>query len=204
MPCSNCEPKTRSLACEECPSNATSRRPSRHPSPQEAKADRPRGRLGPRQDLEQGPQGPLLAPGFKLSPIFEGGQMPLARRVPKRGFVNGAFKKSYAIVNLDDAGASSRPARSSTKRRFATTGWSKATRSTASRSWVTATLTKPLEVHATKFSGSAAAKIAAAEGRPSWFRTIPTPSHARPKETGRLAGRELRSLRSPCRRVLFV
>ncbi len=28
--------------------------------------------------------------------------MPLARRVPKRGFVNGAFKKSYAVVNLAD------------------------------------------------------------------------------------------------------
>ena len=28
--------------------------------------------------------------------------MPLARRVPKRGFVNGAFKKFFAIVNLDD------------------------------------------------------------------------------------------------------
>ena len=29
--------------------------------------------------------------------------MPLARRVPKRGFVNGAFKKDFAIVNLDVA-----------------------------------------------------------------------------------------------------
>lgn len=31
---------------------------------------------------------------------FEGGQMPLQRRVPKRGFTN-IFKKEYAIVNLD-------------------------------------------------------------------------------------------------------
>src|SRR5436305_11249098 len=33
---------------------------------------------------------------------FEGGQMPLIRRLPKRGFNNAAFHKNYAIVNLDD------------------------------------------------------------------------------------------------------
>ena len=32
---------------------------------------------------------------------FEGGQMPLQRRIPKRGFTN-IFRKEYAIVNLDD------------------------------------------------------------------------------------------------------
>jgi large subunit ribosomal protein L15 len=33
---------------------------------------------------------------------FEGGQMPLIRRLPKRGFNNAAFKTSYALVNLGD------------------------------------------------------------------------------------------------------
>ena len=33
---------------------------------------------------------------------FEGGQMPLARRLPKRGFSNYRFKKQYAIVNVED------------------------------------------------------------------------------------------------------
>jgi large subunit ribosomal protein L15 len=32
---------------------------------------------------------------------FEGGQMPLQRRIPKRGFTN-IFRKEYAIINLDD------------------------------------------------------------------------------------------------------
>ncbi len=32
---------------------------------------------------------------------FEGGQMPLARRLPKRGFSNHPFKKEFAIINLD-------------------------------------------------------------------------------------------------------
>jgi large subunit ribosomal protein L15 len=31
---------------------------------------------------------------------FEGGQMPLIRRIPKRGFNNNAFRKVYEIVNL--------------------------------------------------------------------------------------------------------
>lgn len=33
---------------------------------------------------------------------FEGGQMPLVRRIPKRGFKNYPFSKEYAIVNLKD------------------------------------------------------------------------------------------------------
>ena len=33
---------------------------------------------------------------------FEGGQMPLSRRMPKRGFSNYPFKKEYAIVNVGD------------------------------------------------------------------------------------------------------
>lgn len=33
---------------------------------------------------------------------FEGGQMPLARRLPKRGFSNARFKTVYSIVNVED------------------------------------------------------------------------------------------------------
>lgn len=36
-----------------------------------------------------------------MRPGFEGGQMPLHRRLPKRGFTN-IFKKRYALVNLRD------------------------------------------------------------------------------------------------------
>lgn len=39
--------------------------------------------------------------GSSIKPGFEGGQMPLQRRLPKRGFTN-IFKKQYAIVNLKD------------------------------------------------------------------------------------------------------
>ena len=38
--------------------------------------------------------------GSKHRPWFEGGQMPLHRRVPKRGFSNFLFKKEYQLVNV--------------------------------------------------------------------------------------------------------
>jgi large subunit ribosomal protein L15 len=40
--------------------------------------------------------------GSKHRPWFEGGQMPLHRRLPKRGFSNYLFRKQYQIVNLGD------------------------------------------------------------------------------------------------------
>ncbi|GJM22180.1 MAG: 50S ribosomal protein L15 [Planctomycetota bacterium] len=45
-------------------------------------------------------QGQRAGSGGK--PAFEGGQMPLARRLPKRGFTNALFKTVYAIVNVSD------------------------------------------------------------------------------------------------------
>ncbi len=42
--------------------------------------------------------------GSKHRPWFEGGQMPLHRRLPKRGFSNYLFRKQYQIVNLRDIG----------------------------------------------------------------------------------------------------
>ena len=39
--------------------------------------------------------------GFSMSPLFEGGQMPLVRRVPKRGF-NNPFAKKVATINIGD------------------------------------------------------------------------------------------------------
>ena len=48
----------------------------------------------------KGHKGQWARSGGGVRPGFEGGQMPLTRRSPKRGF-NNYFKKSYAIVNLD-------------------------------------------------------------------------------------------------------
>src|ERR1700752_2414640 len=48
----------------------------------------------------RGSKGQRAGTGFGQKRGFEGGQMPLHRRLPKRGFTN-IFKKQYAIINLD-------------------------------------------------------------------------------------------------------
>ncbi|HHU43041.1 MAG: 50S ribosomal protein L15 [Bacillota bacterium] len=49
----------------------------------------------------RGHKGQKARSGGGVRPGFEGGQMPLIRRIPKRGFTN-IFKKVYSIVNLSD------------------------------------------------------------------------------------------------------
>ena len=56
------------------------------------------GKSAGRGDKGAGPRS-----GFKRRPWFEGGQMPLARRLPRRGFTN-IFKKEFQIVNLNALG----------------------------------------------------------------------------------------------------
>ncbi len=48
----------------------------------------------------RGMNGQRCRSGSSRRPWFEGGQMPLQRRVPKRGFSNLIFKKFYQVVNL--------------------------------------------------------------------------------------------------------
>ena len=53
----------------------------------------------------KGNKGQKARSGGSIRLGFEGGQMPLIRRLPKRGFNNAAFHKRYAIVDLDDLNA---------------------------------------------------------------------------------------------------
>ena len=50
----------------------------------------------------RGDKGYQSRSGSKHRPWFEGGQMPLHRRLPKRGFSNFLFKKEYQVVNISD------------------------------------------------------------------------------------------------------
>src|SRR5713101_6523023 len=65
---------------------------------------------GQGKTASRGHKGAKSRSGFKFKRGFEGGQMPLHRRVPKRGFHN-PFRVEYEVVNLDtldarfDAGA---------------------------------------------------------------------------------------------------
>jgi large subunit ribosomal protein L15 len=49
----------------------------------------------------KGHKGQKARAGSGKGPAFEGGQTPLARRLPKRGFKNEPFKKEFAVLNLD-------------------------------------------------------------------------------------------------------
>jgi large subunit ribosomal protein L15 len=50
----------------------------------------------------KGHKGQKARSGGSIRLGFEGGQMPLIRRLPKRGFNNAVFHKNYAIINLED------------------------------------------------------------------------------------------------------
>ncbi len=53
------------------------------------------------QTATRGQKGQRSRSGDGKMPGFEGGQTPLLRRVPKRGFTNGPFKKVYQVVSLE-------------------------------------------------------------------------------------------------------
>jgi len=106
----------------------------------------------------KGHKGHSSRQGFKQNPLGEGGQMPLIRRVPKRGFNNKAFGKKYAIVNLAeleifDAGTVVDEAALRAKRVV------KGRHDDGVKILGDGTLTKALTVRANKFSESAAKKI---------------------------------------------
>ena len=50
----------------------------------------------------RGENGQKSRSGYSRKAGFEGGQLPLYRRLPKRGFSNAKFKTEYAVINLSD------------------------------------------------------------------------------------------------------
>ena len=50
----------------------------------------------------RGEKGQKARSGASINPLFEGGQSPLYRRIPKRGFTNHMFKTVYAVINVSD------------------------------------------------------------------------------------------------------
>jgi large subunit ribosomal protein L15 len=74
-------------------------------APKGANRDKKRRGRGPGSGTGKtggrGHKGQKARSGGGIPPWFEGGQMPLNRRLPKRGFTN-IFKKSYQLVNVDD------------------------------------------------------------------------------------------------------
>ena len=109
----------------------------------------------------RGHKGAKSRSGFRFKRGFEGGQMPLHRRVPKRGFHN-PFRTEYAVVNLDDLGQfdAGTVVTPELLREKGLVHSKKAPIKVLARGDVS----KALTVHAHKFSGKASEKLAAAGG----------------------------------------
>ena len=111
----------------------------------------------------RGEKGQKSRSGFSHKDGFEGGQMPLHRRVPKRGFTNARFKKEFAEINLErleifDAGAIITP------EVLLKRGMIKNLRD-GLKVLAKGTVTKALTVRAHKFSAKAQEQITGAGGK---------------------------------------
>jgi large subunit ribosomal protein L15 len=111
----------------------------------------------------RGEKGQKSRSGFSRKPGFEGGQMPLHRRLPKRGFTNADFRKEYATVNLGrlevfEAGTIVTP------ELLQKQGIVKRLKH-GLKVLADGSLTKALTVHAHRFSGKAQERIASLGGK---------------------------------------
>ena len=134
----------------------------------------PKGAKHPRKRVGRGPgsghgktasrgsKGAKSRSGFRFKRGFEGGQTPLHRRVPKRGFHN-PFRVEYAVVNLDTLGEAFEAGTAVTPELLRERGLVRQKRALI-KVLGRGDVTKKLTVRAHKFSETAAQKIAAAGG----------------------------------------
>jgi ribosomal protein L15 len=107
-----------------------------------------------------------------MKTTYEGGQMPLFRRLPKRGFKNGPFRVDYATVNVSDLGvfpAGSVIGLAELQEKGLLTG----RKGLPLKVLGDGELQVALTVKADRFSKSAAEKIEKAGGRAEWLAGIP-------------------------------
>ncbi|HEU5163199.1 MAG TPA: 50S ribosomal protein L15 [Thermoanaerobaculia bacterium] len=109
----------------------------------------------------RGEKGQKSRSGFSRKLGFEGGQMPLQRRLPKRGFTN-IFRTSYAVLNLSDLEERFEAGATVDRDALKKAGLLRGARKV--KVLGDGDLTKKLNVHADKFSKSAREKIEAAGG----------------------------------------
>ncbi len=111
----------------------------------------------------RGVKGQKSRSGFKMRPGFEGGQLPLIKRLPqKRGFTN-AFRTEYSIVNMDRLNVFE-PGSEVTPEKLLAAGVVKSLRHPI-KILAGGDINHPLVVRANKFSAAAKAKIEAAGGK---------------------------------------
>lgn len=112
----------------------------------------------------RGQKGQTARSGWKggTRPGFEGGQTPLYRRFPKRGFSNAPFKREYAVVNLKDINGKFEDGAEITPEVLKAEGLVK--KNLPVKILGDGEVTKKFVVNAHKFSSSAKSKIEAAGG----------------------------------------
>ncbi|HEX7087836.1 MAG TPA: 50S ribosomal protein L15 [Vicinamibacterales bacterium] len=110
----------------------------------------------------RGHKGAQSRSGWKSKRGFEGGQMPLHRRLPKRGFTN-IFRREYEVVNVDRIAEVFEAGTVVTPELLRERGLVKAGDAPV-KILARGDVTKALTIRAHRFSGQAAAKIAAAGG----------------------------------------
>ena len=111
----------------------------------------------------RGSKGQKSRAGYKIRPGFEGGQLPLIKRLPrKRGFTN-IFRVEYSVVNIDKLNIFE-PGSEVTPEKLVAAGVLKSQRQPV-KILAEGEINHPLVVKANKFSASAKAKIEAAGGK---------------------------------------
>ena len=112
----------------------------------------------------KGHKGQNARSGGGVRPGFEGGQMPLFRRLPKRGFTN-IFAKEYGIINIDDLNVFEEGTEVTPELLFSEGLIKKAKAKDGVKILGNGELNKKLTVKAQQFSKSAVEKIEATGGK---------------------------------------
>jgi len=112
----------------------------------------------------KGHKGQQSRSGASIRPGFEGGQMPLIRRLPKKGFNNAQFKEDIAIVNLSDLEAKFEDGATVNEESLRACGLVKGTND-GIKVLGNGDLTKKLTIATDKISASAKEKVESAGGK---------------------------------------
>ena len=111
-----------------------------------------------------GEKGQKARSGVSISAWFQGGQSPLYRRIPKRGFKNARFETKYAVINLSDLDKFFEDGAEVTPEILKSRGIIKKELSGV-KVLANGELTKKLTVKANRFSSAAVTKIENAGGK---------------------------------------
>ena len=113
----------------------------------------------------RGHKGQKARKGYTMRPTFEGGQTPLFRRLPKRGFSNVRFARKFTIINVGDLEELDKSIKEVSAQTLLENGLLDSVGDNGLKILGDGELTRALTVKASKFSASAVQKIEAAGGK---------------------------------------